>query len=101
MAARSEASALIAEAIEREMNKRGLTRADVLKNIEKETGARPGRQWASRTFSGGSHFTVQVPSEIPNDLLRQVVAGIEPDPDKAERLTARLAKLAVRKPSAA
>lgn len=97
MAARSEASATIAEAIEREMNKRGLTRADVLDRIEKETGARPGRQWASRTFSGGSHFTVQVPSEVPNDLLVQLVSAIEPDGDKAQRLAARLGRLATRK----
>jgi hypothetical protein len=97
VAARNEASARIAEAIEKEMTKRDLSRADVLNRIEARTGKRPGRQWASRTFSGGSHFTVQVPSEVPNDLLKEVVSAIEPDPERAEKLSAKLGRIAVRK----
>lgn len=99
MAARNEASERIAQALAKEMTKRGLSRAQVLDRIASKTGNRPGRQWASRTFSGGSHFTVQVPSEVPNDLLRDLVSAIEPDPEQAEKLAARLGKLATRKPA--
>jgi hypothetical protein len=94
VAARNPASAKIAEAIQKEMTAREMTRADVLKRVEAQTGTRPGRQWASRTFSGGSHFTVQVPSEIPNELLTLIAHAIEPDPDVADVLAGRLGKLA-------
>jgi hypothetical protein len=98
VAARNQASAAIAEAIEQEMTKRGLTRSDILDRIAAKTGKRPGRQWASRTFSGGSHFTVQVPSEFPNELLEQLASAIEPDdPAKAIDLAYSLGKLAVQK----
>lgn len=96
MATRNEASARIAEAIQEEMDKRELSRGDVLDRIAARTGKRPGRQWASRTFGGGSHFTKQVPSEIPNDLLMELVSAIEPDPKRAARLAVELGKLATR-----
>jgi hypothetical protein len=97
VAARNEASAKIAEALQEEMAKRGLTRADVVKRIEEHTGRKPGRQWVSRTLSGGSHFTELAPTEVPNELLRQVVSAIEPNQGKAEKLARDLGKLATRK----
>lgn len=92
MPARNAASARIAKAIEREMAEAGITRQQLADKVAAQTGRKPGRQWLSRTLSGGSHFTVQVPSEIPNDLLREVANAI--DPKRGNQLAVELAKLA-------
>jgi hypothetical protein len=92
MPARNAASARIAQAIELKMAEAGITRQQLATKVAEQTGRKPGRQWLSRTLSGGSHFTVQVPSEIPNDLLREVANAI--DPDRGNELAVELAKLA-------
>lgn len=88
---RSTASARIAERIRALMAREGIDRNQLADRIERQTGKRPGRQWLSRTLSGGSHFTVQVPSEVPNDLLRQVASAI--DAERGAELAVELAKL--------
>lgn len=91
MAARNAASARIAKAIERKMAEAGITRQQLAEKVGAQTGRTPGRQWLSRTLSGGSHFTVQVPSEIPNDLLREVATAI--DPKRGNELAVELARM--------
>lgn len=74
------------------MTDAGITRQELAKRL-RVNGRTVGRQFLSRTLSGGSHFTVMVPSEVPNDLLREVATAI--DPKRGPELAAELAKLAV------
>jgi hypothetical protein len=88
---RSAVSARIAERVRQEMARRGIDRNQLVERIEQQTGRRHGRQWLSRTLNGGSHLTVPRPSEVPNDLLREIASAI--DPQRGPELAVELAKL--------